>query len=256
YRSLLLNWREAWSAAWQQGAGITLHLRSGMTIVSDPKDTAIGVFHEIFVERCYVPPWFYVPRPGHRVLDVGANIGVFSLFLNTEAPGIRIYAFEPHPETYRYLSRNLAENRLDHAVKHHQLALASGPGEVRFMIPPESDELASGHRAALSSGQGLKVEAIGLADAMEMADGGAFDLLKVDTEGAEADIILNAPMTVWENIDRVAVEFHDLTKRDQVKDRLALAGYQCQVLPTPGYEHRLGLILAWKPAAKRVRNER
>ncbi len=247
FRSLLNNWREASIAARRHTLGVTLSLKNGMTIRGGERDDTVGIFHEIFVDRCYTPRWFYTPRPGQLVLDVGANIGIFSLFLHAVAPSIRVVAFEPHPTTYGQLTRNLAENRLDAKVSSHQLAVAGGPGEVRFALPSGPDEREFGHQAATSSGQGRSVPCIGLAEVLAMAGRAAVDLLKVDTEGAEAEIITNAPAAVWSEIARVVIEYHDHTKRDQVQRHLTEVGYQCHVVPARGFEHHLGLIYAYRP---------
>lgn len=116
FRKDLSNWREAWLALCRHTPGGTLRLRSGLVIRGDYRDDLVWIFKEIFVERCYTPGWFYQPRPSHTVIDVGANIGLFSLYLTSVAPGIRVFAFEPHPETFDRLKRNLAENGLEGSV--------------------------------------------------------------------------------------------------------------------------------------------
>src|SRR5439155_14648081 len=100
FRGQVRNWREAWTAFRTHTPGVTLQLRDGSVIRGDCRDDVAGIFSEIFVDRCYTPAWFYHPEPGQTVLDVGANIGLFSLYLSSVSPGIRVFAFEPHPETF------------------------------------------------------------------------------------------------------------------------------------------------------------
>ena len=244
FRKELHNWREVMRVTRERIRGVTLELRNGMTIRSGSRDDVVGIFNEIFVERCYCPAWFYRAEPDHRVLDVGANLGLFSLFLASVAPGIRVFAFEPQPETFERLTRNLAENGLEGSIAARRLAVGRGRGEVRFS---GVGGLASGHEAATSEGLGESVECIGLSEVLELAGGGPIDLLKVDTEGAEVEIVCFAPLEVWSSIARVVVEYHDLSKRDQVLSSLQNCGYRCRVEPAPGYEHHLGLIDAWRP---------
>jgi FkbM family methyltransferase len=243
FRSRLRNWREAWRAIHTGTRWVTLYLRNGLVLRGGGRDDVVGIFNEIFVDRCYDPAWFYRPEPGHTVLDVGANIGIFSLYLDSVAPGIRVVAFEPHPETFDRLTENLAANRAGANIATRQVAVGRGHGEVRFS---GASGLDSGHEAATSVGLGEAVECVGLADALEMAGDGPIDLLKVDTEGAEVEIIASAPPTVWPRIARAVVEYHDLGKRDQVVRALEGYGYRCRVEPAPGYEHHLGLIYAWR----------
>ena len=244
FRGRVRNWREAWIAFRTHTLGVTLQLRDGSVIRGDYRDDVAGIFSEIFIDRCYTPAWFYHPEPGDTVLDVGANIGLFSLYVSSVSPGIRVFAFEPHPETFNSLRRNLAENQLEGTVTAHQVAVSRGRGEVQFS---GVRGLHSGHESATAAGLGEAVECVGLSEALDLAQGRPIDLLKVDTEGAEAEIITYAPVAVWSRIARVVVEYHDLGKRDQVVESLEGSGYRCRIKPSPGYEHFLGLIYATRP---------
>jgi len=52
-------------------------------------------------------------RPGHRVLDIGANFGYFSVLLGKLiGPEGKLWAYEPHPELLRFLTDNLSINYL------------------------------------------------------------------------------------------------------------------------------------------------
>jgi FkbM family methyltransferase len=238
------NWREAWLACRTHDRGATLQLRNGLVIRGGSKDDVAGIFKEIFIDRCYTPAWFYRADPSHTVLDVGANIGLFALYLSGLAPGIRIFAFEPHAATFERLLSNVTENDLGRSVFAQRLAVGRKSGEVRFSGKIGLD---SGHEAATPNGSGAAVACIDVSAALELAEGRRIDLLKVDTEGAEAEIIAFAPVAVWPLIARVVVEYHDLLKRDQVVQSLEQSGYQCRVAPSRGFEDHLGLIYAWRP---------
>jgi FkbM family methyltransferase len=243
FRSHLRNWRETWFAFRTHVRGGSLELRSGVVIRGGRNDDVAGIFKEIFIDRCYTPDWFYRAEPGHTVFDVGANIGLFTLYLSGIAPGIRVVAFEPHARTFERLVSNLEENHLAGSVSVERVALGREPGEVRFTGQTGLD---SGHEAAIASGSGEAVTCVDVRGALELADGRPIDLLKIDTEGAEADILAFVPSSIWSRIARVVVEYHDLIKRDQVVKVLQGSGYQCRVVPSTGFEHHLGLIYAWR----------
>ena len=114
---------------------------------------------------------------------------------------------------------------------------AGGSGVVRFT---GLTGLASGHEAAAVGGSGEPVECIPLAAILDGVE--TVDLLKVDTEGAEVDILEPAPTDLRDQVARVVVEYHDLAKRDRVLQALEARGYRCQVEPTRGFEHHLGLV--------------
>lgn len=242
FRAHLENWREA-TRAFRRGAqGTTLRFRNGFTLTGTERDAVAFLFSEIFVEQCYTPRWFYRPDPAHTAVDVGANIGVFCTYLGSSAPGIRVRAFEPHPGTFEVLTRNLAANRLTDRVAARRVAVGREVGLVRFT---GQTGLSSGHEAATVNGAGEAVECIPLAEALAGID--TVDLLKIDTEGAEVDILEPAPADLRDQVSRVIVEYHDLAKRDGVVRALDARGYRCRVVPSRGYEHHLGLVYATRP---------
>jgi|SRR5579884_1724223 len=71
-------------------------------------------------------------RPGDHFVDVGANVGVFSAFVGTRVPGVRVTAIEPFPGVMPHLRQNLAVNHLD--VEVLDIAVGAEPGEVSFEI--------------------------------------------------------------------------------------------------------------------------
>lgn len=70
--------------------------------------------------------------PGSVVLDAGANIGLFSLWIARRAAGARLYCFEPVPETYRILERNAREHLP--GARLFPCGLASFDGEAPFTV--------------------------------------------------------------------------------------------------------------------------
>src|SRR5690348_5909281 len=61
---------------------------------------------EIFVDEVYLRGGI-VLREDSVVFDVGANIGMFSLFIGARCPSARVYAFEPVPEVFAKLQQNV-----------------------------------------------------------------------------------------------------------------------------------------------------
>ena len=72
-------------------------------------------------------------KPGDVVYDVGSNIGLFSVFAAKKVTGQgRVLAFEPNPETCRYLQENIRLNGLDN-LSAFQVALGNSSGETRTL---------------------------------------------------------------------------------------------------------------------------
>ena len=67
------------------------------------------LYQEIFVRRTYMQCGVSLPRTGRpTVVDVGANIGLFSLFCHRTNPRCRLVAVEPAPAAFEVLERNLS----------------------------------------------------------------------------------------------------------------------------------------------------
>ena len=73
-----------------------LTLPDGLSVFSLNADETRFVHREVFGDRCYLQHGIEL-NDGDCVFDVGANIGLSSLFFHRERKGIRIYAIEPSP---------------------------------------------------------------------------------------------------------------------------------------------------------------
>ena len=150
-------------------------------------------------------------RPGDTVVEVGANVGYFTLLAAAAAgPRGSVHAFEPDPELFALLRDNVEINGYDGRVRLWPCALADAPGRARFFATQR-------HR-----GNGSLVERLDqLGDAsaetraidvdvatLDACDVGVPDVLKIDAEGAEARVFRGARATLAAARDlRAVVEF-------------------------------------------------
>lgn len=119
------------------------------------------------------------------ILDVGANIGWFSLWFAHRLPGAKIHAFEPLPENFQYLARNIATNHLAERVFLYPCGLSDRAGTFDFYSYPAGSTNAS---LLNVSGAGNAVMVTGKTMTLDdwvRETGAALDLLKCDVEGAE-----------------------------------------------------------------------
>lgn len=216
------NWKEVYGA-FRRGQPLpTLELRGGLTLQHGPADDIWSLFHEIFVERCYATPDFYVPQKEHCVLDCGANIGTFALYLQSVAPGIRVHCFEPASDTRSRLERNIKANHLETQVTIHPCAVFDHEGELE--LPKATFAGSASVFGENTTGDAVeKVRCITLAQAIELCKTSHVDLLKVDVEGAELEILENADTVsppLWPRIQRVVMEYHEAI-RPGCRERIA-----------------------------------
>lgn len=161
---------------------------------------------EIWHDQVYSGP-FYRPRPGDVVIDAGANVGLFSIWLARREPSCRILAFEPFAENFACLVENLRAARAS-SVEPRRAALAAGSGFGRML---DGGPRSLDHRLE-AGGPGGNPDAVpvySFREVMKLAGAGEVALWKVDIEGSEADLFRGAEADDLHRVRRFAVEYHE-----------------------------------------------
>src|SRR6185312_3217063 len=87
-----------------EGASL-YELSDDLSLYAYNKTEVEFVYEEIFKDRCYTKHGVVIPAGG-CIVDIGANVGMFSVFAATQHADLDIYAFEPLPPTFELLKRN------------------------------------------------------------------------------------------------------------------------------------------------------
>jgi FkbM family methyltransferase len=189
-------------------------LRDGLQIhLSNHPHDIITVFL-VFIREDYG-----AIKPGSRVVDIGANIGVFSLYA-VHAGAAMVHAYEPNSEAFACLKRNIEANGLEGKIVAHQVAVTSKGGEtVKFPTR------ANMYNAILADDTDVAyelVQTIGMPAVMENIQHA--DLVKMDCEGAEYDLLFNAGDGIFSRMDRIELEYHD-RRVDEITRRMIEQGF-------------------------------
>jgi len=174
-------------------------------------------------------------RPGVTVLDVGANVGAYTLMFATwvGAQG-RVFAFEPAPDARAGLRTHVALNNLEDRVTIVPAAAAATVGDATFAVHP-SGGASSLALASVDGGTHVKV-ATETIDNVCRTHALLPAVIKIDVEGAELDVLKGARNTLTLPGLHVFVEFHPTAwrqagiSRDAVERELLEQGFTVEAL--------------------------
>ena len=156
-------------------------------------------YNNVSEKRVLFSPQFFDPtereilaariRENFVFVDIGANIGAYSLFVAMQAGArARILAVEPQPEVFDRLVFNIRQNP-GASIKAIDCAVADKAGEVTLFIDPRNAGESSVKIVGSGQAGAIKVPATTLKALVESEGFAHIDALKLDVEGAE-DIIL------------------------------------------------------------------
>jgi FkbM family methyltransferase len=198
---------------------------------------------EIFVDEVYLRGGI-VLREDAVVFDVGANIGMFSLFVGARCPSAQVYAFEPVPEVYARLVRNVDERGL--VVHPFNYGLSDREQDVSFYYYPDISIMSCRHdytnwdneidlinlyvanerrngppgrEEHLAHVEGLAAKDFEftecqcrlrrISDVIDEVGVGVIDLLKIDVQRSEYDVLKGIADRHWPLIQQISMEVHD-----------------------------------------------
>lgn len=210
-------------------------LSNGHILTAPPEIPFRGMFSEVIESGCYLPSAEFRIGAGDTVLDIGANVGLFSIWVSLNAPSARVFAFEAASDNFLALAENVRSNRLIGISPHHyavsdgssdRVTLYRGVHGGIHSIRPE-------YRNWPSSARGTRktetVRTITLARILRRFKIQSVDLLKLDCEGAEYEILFSAPRPALSRIRKIVGEYHDLTAERHggvLKEFLIRNGFQ------------------------------
>lgn len=160
-----------------------------------------GISHELLYDRAheqYETKLFrqFITK-GMTIVDIGANIGYYTL-LAARLVGKegKVFAFEPEPQNYALLLRNIELNGYDNVVAVRK-AVSRKTGKAELFINKQS-----GAHGFLPEREGVigvtKVETVGLDEYFEGREY-PIDIIKIDVEGAELAVLQGMPIIVRKN---------------------------------------------------------
>lgn len=222
--------------------GFRFKTRSGIKI-QVPK-RMLHTYKECFFDQTYLKGFPGIPDLDNKatILDIGANVGYFSLFMFNLYRSITIYAFEPIPANYELLEKYHSENPdLDFHILNQAVGLENDKLILNYDAADKFTTSATVFNT-LSQPDTIEVKSVTLSSVAQGNHIHQIDFLKLDCEGSEYDILYNSPEELLAQIKAVSIETHPGNKKGA--DISSLSAYLAQ----HGFEIKIfrSHIWGWK----------
>ncbi|NJP22325.1 MAG: amino acid adenylation domain-containing protein, partial [Hydrococcus sp. CRU_1_1] len=204
-------------------------LPNGVTIAHLNKNETDFVYQEIFEQQSYLKHGIVI-NDGDCIFDVGANIGLFTLFAAQTCSDVEVYAFEPIPPVFELLRLNAdlhnlnaklfdvglsAQSAEDTLTYYPHVSVISGrfadaveEQEVvkSFLLNQDTTELSSDAIAQLLAdrlvSQQFTCQLKTLSEVIEENAVEQIDLLKIDVEKSELEVLRGIKEEHWQKLSR------------------------------------------------------
>jgi len=153
---------------------------------------SVNILWEVFRDQVYEQ--FYSPKKGDTVIDIGANVGAFTVRA-AKLVGDKgmVIAIEPEPRNLVLLQQNIKQNNLNN-VKIVKKAIWDKPTKIRLYL----SEFSGGHsiKENATAKNYIEVEADCLDNIISELELNHIDFIKLDVEGAELEALKGAEKTL------------------------------------------------------------
>jgi len=161
---------------------------------------------------------YFHPWKGKRVMDIGANAGVYTAFCAVH--GATVIAYEPFPKVFSQLSQMIVATGLGNLVAPLNAAVWTYTGEIPYIGHTTSNEDVRCFNGGVPT-NGIKwtrddyresecVKCVSFDDAIGDVD---WDCVKMDIEGAEFEVLLTASIDALKRVKFMYLELHDWVSR-------------------------------------------
>jgi FkbM family methyltransferase len=205
------NWPEFWkfyynkSSNYKVGPPFEVEFRGGLLALVPPILTS--AFDEIFLREVYKFKFKNFTR-NPVILDIGANVGYFSMYILSKYPLAKLIAFEPVPSNLSLLEYHKMINKL--SFKIDTRAVMGTKKNVAISFNKNSKYSVSASVLERDTANfTINVTAMSIPDIFTENNIDHCELLKIDCEGAEYNILFNCPPEYLKKISNMVIEVHN-----------------------------------------------
>ncbi|MCV0411890.1 FkbM family methyltransferase [Nitrosarchaeum sp.] len=151
------------------------------------------------------------------VIDIGAHIGLFTLYVSQFCKEGKIYAYEPVKTNFELLIENIKINSLKQ-VNAYNCAVLDSKKKIQIFLNDDD----AGHSIYTKSQNSVLVESTSLKNIFDENQIQFCNLLKMDCEGAEYEILKNLPLEYFKKINKIVMEYHMFNKFPEKLEEIKL----------------------------------
>mgnify|MGYP001608676553 FL=1 len=214
---------------------------SGLKIKLRTRSTDLMALTNVWLVEEYSGSNFRI-NANDVIIDIGAHVGLFTLYASQYCKNGTIFCFEPVDENYDILVDNITQNNLKN-VKPFKSAVSKS--ESTITIYRNKDE--AGHSMFSFTSHALKVDSISLKKIIDENSVNQCNLIKIDCEGAEYEIIESLPLEYFKKISKLIIEYHFADSKpklvNDLKTKLMTASFK---ISTVSHSSDMGLLYAIK----------
>ena len=189
--------------------------RNGVKIIARAGTTDAGEIVIVHADMEY-PKRYFPQKEEPVILDIGANIGAFSIYLckELEAKDPTIYAIEPSGENFYYLKRNVSLNGFS-SIRCFNIAIfdKNGAGYIDTNCDYDAFSVLDEKNKSTDCDE---IDIVTLESFCEDNHVGQIDLMKIDIEGGEYRVFNKSINFIKSNIRSIFIELHNLNEVDNI----------------------------------------
>lgn len=203
----------------KNGGDIKYHLTPGSTMLARAGTTDSAELIIINSDLEYPKKYFIYDRNHCVIFDIGANIGAFSIYYNSQVNNQthKIYAIEPSKNNFKYLKKNIILNKAKNIICS-RVAIASRNYIAKLDISKNVDSYALVRNKMdfrHSKIENVKARTIETFCRDNRIDN--IDIMKIDIEGSEFEVFKKSIAFIMKHVRLIFVEVHQLNPHENIK---------------------------------------
>lgn len=211
---------------WSNKDRIILRTWDGLYVICRNNVWDARIVGETFMDKSYMKN-ISINAKVPIVVDIGGYIGDFSLYA-AKRLGARVFVYEPIPDNFNMLKDNIKINNYEKNITAWNRAVSNEPELTINVARSGGDIHASGYMYA-DSNEKVSIKCTKLDSLFVENNITEIHLLKIDCEGCEYDVLLDALPETFTKIHNIVFEYHEIpaweVQLETLKDRLHSLGY-------------------------------